>query len=77
MFQQQQIPSDSQLSIDQMANMLVADAVAQLQQLSNYSKATCESIIAQQFQDNLPKQPRNNINVLDQQEVGFIAELFI
>ena len=76
MFKRQQLPSDSQLSIDQMANMLVADAVEQLQRLTQYPKSTCQLIIAQQFKENAAKLPDQQVNVLEQQEMGFIAELF-
>lgn len=76
MFVPQEMPCDSQLSSDQMANMLVAEAVEQLQQITGYTKATCESMLALQFVKGFNKQPSKKFNVLEQREVSFISTLF-
>ncbi|NMP31971.1 hypothetical protein HII17_10365 [Thalassotalea sp. M1531] len=71
MFKRQQLPSDSQLSNNQLANILVAQAVEQLQQITQLSENQCQQLIKQQFTDSA-----SQFNIISHQESDFIIGLF-
>ncbi|MFD2167824.1 hypothetical protein ACFSJY_16340 [Thalassotalea euphylliae] len=75
MFNRRDIPLDTQLNNEQLANMLVAEAIEQLQQLTQLSQADCETLVEKQFANNKThgaiKQP-----IIEQRETDFICGLF-
>lgn len=74
MFNRQTIEKDSQLSNDQLANMLVAQAIEQLQQFTQLSIEECEKLVEKQFN---PKHGNKvPTNVISNQETDFITSLF-
>lgn len=74
MFNRQTIEKDSQLSNEQLANMLVAQAIEQLQQFTQLSTEQCEKLVEKQF---TPKQ-LNKVptHIINNQESDFITSLF-
>jgi len=73
MFTKQTLNVDTQLSPDQLANLLVADAIAQLQQSTQLSSKKCEKLITRQL---VSTSAIANKPVIDSQETSFITGLF-
>lgn len=81
MFNKQAIPLDTQLSPEQIANMLVSEAVEQLMQVTRFSQSNCEAIIAKQFSQhgsiyNGSSREQAQKPLLDSKEQAFIQTLF-
>lgn len=74
MFNRQTVEKDSLLSNEQLANMLVAQTIEQLQQFTQLSAEECEKLVEKQF---TPKHVNKmSTNVISNQETDFITSLF-
>ncbi|WP_286262943.1 hypothetical protein [Thalassotalea atypica] len=81
MFKQQVLPLDTQLSPQQLANLMIVEAIEQLQKVTQLSTTHCEQLIAEQFSTQATtivnpaafaaKQP-----LLDSDEFDYINQLF-
>jgi len=86
MFNKQAIPLDTQLNAEQIANMLISEAVQQLMQVTRFSQSNCEAIIAKQFSQHGSMQHSSmqhsstkmaaQTPLLDSKEQAFIQTLF-
>ena len=73
MFERQAIVSDSQLNNEQLANLLIAEALDQLTQLTQLSGPACEKLLKKQLSH--ANQMHANV-IIEQEELEFIRQLF-
>jgi hypothetical protein len=74
MFTKESLPFDSQLPPEQVANLLMAEAIEHLVKTTQLSTRTCKELLYRQF-DSRPSSAAPPV-LIEQNELAFIQQLF-
>ena len=81
MFKRQELPLDTQLSPQQLANLMIVEAIEQLQKVTQLSSVHCEQLIIEQCSTSATNTTpllfnQTKLPVLDSDEFDYISQLF-